>query len=217
VRQITDNPGYYGGRILHRTRFLLPCLLVVLVWRRWKTAGLILVGAAMTTIVPYLLIGDATRFYLPAAFAYLILGSIATAVVQRQALVTVADRSLNWRPGPATPRGTRLAVHRAKTCGLHGQERHRRSRGTMNKVKRRTAGTLSPFPASVESGLVDVGSVCDGEVLRSIASAMSSNRLISGGYREERRGLSPTHRKVGRMGQYSSHLRRSKANQATHS
>jgi 4-amino-4-deoxy-L-arabinose transferase-like glycosyltransferase len=81
VRQIIDNPRDYGGRILYRTRFLLPCLLVVLVWRRWKTAGLILIGAAMTTIVPYLFIGDDTRFYLPAAFAYMILGAMATAVV----------------------------------------------------------------------------------------------------------------------------------------
>jgi 4-amino-4-deoxy-L-arabinose transferase-like glycosyltransferase len=81
VRQIVDNPRDYGGRILYRTRLLLPCLLLVLVWRRWKTAGLILVGAAMTTIVPFLFIGDDTRFYLPAAFAYMILGAMATAVV----------------------------------------------------------------------------------------------------------------------------------------
>jgi hypothetical protein len=81
VRQIVDNPRDYGGRIIYRTRLLLPCLLVVLVWRRWKTAGLILIGAAMTTIVPYLFIGDDTRFYLPAAFAYMILGAMATAVV----------------------------------------------------------------------------------------------------------------------------------------
>ena len=81
VRQIIDNPSYYGGLILHRVRLLLPCLLVFLVWRRWKTAGVILVGAAMTTILPYLFIGDDTRFYLPAAFAYLILGAMATAVV----------------------------------------------------------------------------------------------------------------------------------------
>jgi hypothetical protein len=84
VRQISDNPRYYGSLILYRTRFLLPCLLVVLVWRRWKTAGLILAGTAMTTIVPYLFIGGDTRFYLPAAFAYLILGSMATAVVLSQ-------------------------------------------------------------------------------------------------------------------------------------
>ena len=34
---------------------------------------MILVAAAAATIVPYLLIGDDTRFYLPAAFAYIIL------------------------------------------------------------------------------------------------------------------------------------------------
>jgi 4-amino-4-deoxy-L-arabinose transferase-like glycosyltransferase len=91
VRQIIDNPRYYGGRILHRTRFLLPCLLVVLVWRRWKTAGLILVVAATTTIVPYLFIGDDTRFYLPAAFAYFVLGSMATAVVLTQSRRLIAS------------------------------------------------------------------------------------------------------------------------------
>jgi hypothetical protein len=42
---------------------------------------LILVGAATSTIVPYLFVGDDTRFYLPAAFAYLILGAMASAVV----------------------------------------------------------------------------------------------------------------------------------------
>jgi 4-amino-4-deoxy-L-arabinose transferase-like glycosyltransferase len=92
VRQIIDNPRYYGGVILYRSRLLLPCLLAVLVWRRWKTAGLILVGAAMTTIVPYLFVGDDTRFYLPAAFAYLILGSMATAVVLSQSRRLIASR-----------------------------------------------------------------------------------------------------------------------------
>jgi hypothetical protein len=81
TRQIRDDPSYYLGLILRRARFLLPCLLVFLVWRRWKSAGLILVGAAISTVVPYLFIGDDTRFYLPAIFAYLILGAMATAVV----------------------------------------------------------------------------------------------------------------------------------------
>jgi hypothetical protein len=86
VRQIVDNPSYYGGLILYRMRLLLPCLLLGLVWRRWKIAGLILVGTAMTTIVPYLFIGDDTRFYLPAAFAYMILGAMAAAVVMSHLL-----------------------------------------------------------------------------------------------------------------------------------
>jgi 4-amino-4-deoxy-L-arabinose transferase-like glycosyltransferase len=81
ARAIIDHPKEYLRLVLHRARFLVPCLLVFLVWRRWKTAGLILVGAAASTIVPYLFIGDDTRFYLPAVFAYLILGAMATAVV----------------------------------------------------------------------------------------------------------------------------------------
>jgi hypothetical protein len=81
ARVIRDHPGYYLRLVVRRTRFLLPCLLVFFVWRRWKSAGLILVGAAMSTIVPYLFVGDDTRFYLPAAFAYLILGAMASAVV----------------------------------------------------------------------------------------------------------------------------------------
>jgi 4-amino-4-deoxy-L-arabinose transferase-like glycosyltransferase len=94
VRQIVDHPRDYLRLILRRVRFLLPCLLAVLVWRRWKTAALMLVGVAMATIVPYLLIGDDTRFYLPAAFAYMILGAMATAVILMQ-LVRV-NRSI-WR------------------------------------------------------------------------------------------------------------------------
>jgi dolichyl-phosphate-mannose-protein mannosyltransferase len=80
ARDIADHPGPYVRKVLHRARFLLPCLLVILVWRRWRTNALVPVAVAMATIVPYLLIGDDTRFYLPAAFAYCIL--IAMAAVQ---------------------------------------------------------------------------------------------------------------------------------------
>jgi hypothetical protein len=52
---------------------LLPCLLAVLAWRRWRERALIPVAAAAAVIVPYLFIGSDTRFYLPAAFAYFIL------------------------------------------------------------------------------------------------------------------------------------------------
>jgi hypothetical protein len=69
VRDIADHPGPYARKVLHRARFLLPCLLVLLVWRRWRSSVLVPVAAAAATIVPYLLIGDDTRFYLPAAFA----------------------------------------------------------------------------------------------------------------------------------------------------
>jgi len=80
VRDIVHHPGRYLGTTAHRARFLLPCLLVLLVWRRWRSNALVPVAAAVATIVPYLLIGDDTRFYLPAAFAYCIL--LAMAVVE---------------------------------------------------------------------------------------------------------------------------------------
>ena len=70
---IADDPGGYFRLVARRARLLLPCLLVLLAWRRWRRAALIPVAAAAATILPYLLIGDDARFYLPAAFAYFIL------------------------------------------------------------------------------------------------------------------------------------------------
>jgi 4-amino-4-deoxy-L-arabinose transferase-like glycosyltransferase len=81
VRDIVDHPGQYLRTVVHRARFLLPCLLVLLVWRRWRSSALVPVAAAAATIVPYLLIGDDTRFYLPAAFAYCILVAMAAVEV----------------------------------------------------------------------------------------------------------------------------------------
>lgn len=72
LSDIVHHPGSYLHAVVHRSRFLLPCLLFVLVWRRWRRATLIPVAAAVS-VVPYLLVGGDTRFYLPAAFAYLIL------------------------------------------------------------------------------------------------------------------------------------------------
>jgi hypothetical protein len=80
LRDIAKHPGPYARKVLHRARYLLPCLLVLLVWRRWRSSALVPVAAAAATVVPYLLIGDDTRFYLPAAFAYCIL--LAMAAVQ---------------------------------------------------------------------------------------------------------------------------------------
>ena len=77
---ILDNPRWYFRLVVQRARFLIPCLLVFLVWRRWRLAGLVLGTTALATIGPYLFIGDDTRFYLPAAFAYLILGSMGAVV-----------------------------------------------------------------------------------------------------------------------------------------
>jgi 4-amino-4-deoxy-L-arabinose transferase-like glycosyltransferase len=73
VRAIADDPGFYLHLVARRARLLLPCLLALLAWRRWRRSALIPVAAAAATILPYLLIGDDTRFYLPAAFAYIIL------------------------------------------------------------------------------------------------------------------------------------------------
>lgn len=70
---IADDPGGYLRLVGRRARLLLPCLLVFFAWRRWRRAALIPVAAAAATILPYLLIGDDARFYLPAAFAYFIL------------------------------------------------------------------------------------------------------------------------------------------------
>jgi 4-amino-4-deoxy-L-arabinose transferase-like glycosyltransferase len=77
ARDIANHPGPYFRKVLHRARFLLPCLLALLVWRRWRSNALVPVAAAAATIVPYLLIGDDTRFYLPAAFAYCLLVAMA--------------------------------------------------------------------------------------------------------------------------------------------
>jgi len=81
LRDIADHPGPYLRKVAHRASFLLPCLLVLLAWGRWRSNTLVPVAAAAATIVPYLLIGDDTRFYLPAAFAYCILGAMAAVEV----------------------------------------------------------------------------------------------------------------------------------------
>src|SRR4029450_4490112 len=81
VREIADHPGPYLRKVGHRARFLLPCLLVLIVWRRWRTNTLVPAAVAAATIIPYLLIGDDTRFYVPAAFAYFILFAMAAAVL----------------------------------------------------------------------------------------------------------------------------------------
>jgi hypothetical protein len=77
IDDIASNPGPYLRKVGHRARFLLPCLLVLLVFRRWRRNALIPAAAAIAIIGPYLLIGDDTRFYLPAAFAYCILAAMA--------------------------------------------------------------------------------------------------------------------------------------------
>jgi 4-amino-4-deoxy-L-arabinose transferase-like glycosyltransferase len=81
VRAISDDPLGYFGHVFNRLRFLLPCLLVLVAWRRWGTAALIPAAAAAATVIPYAFIGDDRRFYLPMFFAYFILIAMATDVV----------------------------------------------------------------------------------------------------------------------------------------
>jgi 4-amino-4-deoxy-L-arabinose transferase-like glycosyltransferase len=98
---IASDPGGYLRRVGHRLRFLLPCLLVLLVWRRWRSAALIPVAAAAATVVPYLFIGDDRRYYLPMFFAYFILLAMTADVVVSFAL---RSRSLLGWPLARTPR-----------------------------------------------------------------------------------------------------------------
>jgi 4-amino-4-deoxy-L-arabinose transferase-like glycosyltransferase len=82
AREIADHPALYFRRVGRRAvRFLFPCILVLIVWRRWRSAALIPVAAAAATIVPYLFIGEDRRFYLPAFFAYFILLAMAADVI----------------------------------------------------------------------------------------------------------------------------------------
>lgn len=77
---IRSHPLRYLHLIARRLAYLLPCLLVIVVWRRWRDGGLMLLAVAVATIVPFIPIGGDTRFYLPAAFAYLILLTMVGAI-----------------------------------------------------------------------------------------------------------------------------------------
>jgi len=95
LRAIAEDPGWYLRLIGERLRFLLPCLLAVLAWWRWREAALIPVAAAVATVVPYLAIGSDARFYLPAAFAYFILFAMTIELAASRAV-----RARRWAPEP---------------------------------------------------------------------------------------------------------------------
>jgi 4-amino-4-deoxy-L-arabinose transferase-like glycosyltransferase len=78
---IRSDPVGYFRLVAPRLLLLLPCVLVIVLWRRWKAESLMLLGVAGATILPYVPIGGDTRFYLPAAFAYLILLTMVAVVV----------------------------------------------------------------------------------------------------------------------------------------
>jgi 4-amino-4-deoxy-L-arabinose transferase-like glycosyltransferase len=75
---IAAHPGFYLGLVARRCIYLLPCLLVLLWWRRWPRERLLLAVIAAATIVPYILIRIETRFWVPAVFAYFILAAAVT-------------------------------------------------------------------------------------------------------------------------------------------
>src|SRR5947207_8246297 len=82
VHGIVKHPGFYARLVWHRAkRYLLPCLLVLLGWRRGRSVAPVPVAAVAATVVPYMLIGDDRRFYRPAFFAYFILLAMAMDVV----------------------------------------------------------------------------------------------------------------------------------------
>ena len=78
---IKSHPLRYFHLISRRLAYLLPCLLVIIAWRRWRSGSLMLLAIAVATIVPFIPIGGDTRFYLPAAFAYLILLTMVAVVI----------------------------------------------------------------------------------------------------------------------------------------
>jgi len=101
-KTIAANPVGYFKDIARRGRVLLPCLLAILLWRRRRTEALILVATAVAVVLPYLPIGGDVRFFLPAAFAYLILAAI---VVESLVVRWRRTRSIGGSeaPGAAVP------------------------------------------------------------------------------------------------------------------
>jgi hypothetical protein len=86
IHAIKRDPVGYFRLVVDRLRYLLPCLLLLVVWRRWRSAALIPVAAAAATVVPYVFIGGDRRFYVPMYFAYFILLAMAADVVLSFAL-----------------------------------------------------------------------------------------------------------------------------------
>jgi len=73
LHAIVDHPVHYGELILRRAVYLLPCLLALLWRRRVPMQRGLLVAVAVAVILPYVFLRMEPRFWLPAAFAYIIL------------------------------------------------------------------------------------------------------------------------------------------------
>ena len=75
---IVHHPLHYVELVLRRALFLLPCLLFF-AWRRLGENRAPLVAVALAVILPYVFIRMEDRFWLTAAFAYLILLTMSVA------------------------------------------------------------------------------------------------------------------------------------------
>jgi 4-amino-4-deoxy-L-arabinose transferase-like glycosyltransferase len=120
---IADDPVGYFRLVFGRLRFLLPCLLVLVVWRRWGRAALIPAAAAAATVLPYIFIGDDRRFYLPIFFAYFILIAMAANVV-----LSFVWRSRSFLRWPIARTFGRPADSREVATVAHAANRDSRTR-----------------------------------------------------------------------------------------
>jgi 4-amino-4-deoxy-L-arabinose transferase-like glycosyltransferase len=79
VDAIAHHPSHYLELLVRRALFLVPCLLFF-VWRKRRGDDRApLVAVALAVILPYVFIRMEDRFWLPAAFAYLMLLTMALA------------------------------------------------------------------------------------------------------------------------------------------
>jgi 4-amino-4-deoxy-L-arabinose transferase-like glycosyltransferase len=74
---IAHHPIHYIWLVARRSLYLLPCLVALLWRRRFLIDRAPLVAVAFAVILPYVLVRMENRFWLPAAFAYLILVAAA--------------------------------------------------------------------------------------------------------------------------------------------
>jgi len=84
LRAIRDHPLHYLELVIRRTLYLLPCVLILFWRRQLPYEGALLVSAAAAVILPYVFIRMEDRFWLPAAYVYLILiAAFVAAAIQR--------------------------------------------------------------------------------------------------------------------------------------
>ena len=77
TQAIRSDPVHYLELVLRRSLYLVPCLLALLWRKRLPMQRALLVATAVAVILPHVLVRTETRYWLPAAFAYLILAAAA--------------------------------------------------------------------------------------------------------------------------------------------